>query len=162
MNDKMIKQILDSYYNGTATEEEIQTIEEFFARTDIPEHWEPERTLFLQVRAAETIPLPEGLESRLERVLDKHIARRKRFRLNGYTYRIAGVAAVLLLCLGIAFYPFAPKTTADTFQDPEEAALVAGKALALLSNTLNSGIGQVAEAEKNIQEINQIVNSQLK
>ena len=51
--------------------------------------------------------------------------------------------------------------TADTFTDPEEAAVVAQNALAFMSRNLNKGLGQVNEASQEITKINKIVNKHL-
>lgn len=166
MNDKIIEQHLTSYYNGTATNEEIQTLETFFSDTDIPNKWKSEQQLFLTLRSSETTPLPDGLEARLEKSLDAHISRSKKISLNSMAYKITGIAAAILLCIGILFYqnPFesTSNTTADTFKDPQEAALVASQALAFLSSNLNKGMEQVSEAQKDFQEVNTILNNQLK
>jgi hypothetical protein len=166
MNDKIIEQHLASYYNGTATDEEIRTLEAFFSHTDVPAQWKDEQQLFLQLRSSETIPLPDGLEARLEKSLDAHIAGSKRIHLSRMTYKIAGVAATVLLCIGIAVYQNSFNTpsemTADTYQDPQEAALVAGQALAFLSSNLNKGMEQLSDAQKDFQEVNEILNKQIK
>lgn len=166
MNNKIIEQYLASYYDGTATNEEIQALETFFSGTDMPDQWKDEQQLFLRIRSSEKTPLPEGLEARLEKSLDAHISRSKRISLNQINYKIAGIAAAILLCIGITFYqgPFtnSPEITADTYKDPQEAALVASEALAFLSSNLNKGMEQVAEAKKDIQEVNKIISNQLK
>lgn len=112
------------------------------------------------------IPLPDGLEARLEASLDAHISKSKKVSLNRMAYKITGIAAAILLCVGILFYQDPPAstagTTADTYQDPQEAALVASEALAFLSSNLNIGMEQVSDAQKDIQEVNEILNNQLK
>lgn len=51
---------------------------------------------------------------------------------------------------------------ADTYSDPEQAAKVASEALTLLSLNLNKGIDRVSDAKKEIQEVNKLINDQLK
>ncbi len=167
MNDEKIKQLLDAYYNGTATREEEQDLVAFFlGDQDVPERWKEAKRTFLLVYHTAQIPLPEGLEERLVERLDKQINKNKRIALNRTLYRITAIAAVALLCVGIAFYQGAAtgssKTIADTYTDPHEAAQVAGKALAFMSSNLNKGLEQVDDANKEIQEVNKILNQQLK
>ena len=51
---------------------------------------------------------------------------------------------------------------ADTFSDPKEAALVAEKALVLLSQNLNKGLEQAQASTEEMRQINQIINKHLK
>lgn len=108
------------------------------------------------------IPLPDGLEARLEKSLDTHIAKSKRISLKRTVYKITGIAAAIVLCIGITFYQNPSGATTDTYADPQEAALVAGQALAFLSSNLNKGMEQVSDAKKDFQEVNEILNNQLK
>ena len=96
----------------------------------------------------EDLALPEGLSERLER---------RSF------YWISGIAAAILGALFLIFTETnrpAP-IMADTFTDPEEAAVVAQNALAFMSRNLNKGLGQVNEAGQEITKINKIVNKHL-
>ncbi|WP_085537318.1 hypothetical protein [Massilibacteroides vaginae] len=108
------------------------------------------------------IPLPDGLEARLEKSLDIHIAKSRKISLRRTLYKVSGIAAAILLCIGITFYQNPSGTTTDTYKDPQEAALVASEALAFLSSNLNIGMEQVSDAQKDIQEVNEILNNQLK
>ena len=113
----------------------------------------------------EDLALPEGLTERLERRIDflaqeevsPRVSRRRSF------YWISGIAAAILGALFLIFTETnrpAP-TMADTFTDPEEAAVVAQNALAFMSRNLNKGLGQVNEAGQEITKINKIVNKHL-
>ena len=113
----------------------------------------------------EDLALPEGLSERLERQIDflpqeeisPRVSRRRSF------YRISGIAAAILGALFLIFTETnrpAP-VMADTFTDPEEAAVVAQNALAFMSRNLNKGLGQVNEASQEITKINKIVNKHL-
>ena len=102
----------------------------------------------------EDLALPEGLSERLERQIDflaqeeisPRVSRRRSF------YWISGIAAAILGALFLIFTETnrpAP-VMADTFTDPEEAAVVAQNALAFMSRNLNKGLGQVNEASQEI------------
>lgn len=164
----MIRQYLAAFYDGTASEQEERALDAFFAQTDMPERWVEDRRFFLMLRDSSAIPLPGGLAARLEKRLDGHIARdKRRFLRRSNFYKLTGVAAALLFCLSISFYQeHSPaceaNTMVDTFEDPHEAAKVAGQALTLLSLNLNKGMEQVREAERELQQVNEILNDQLK
>lgn len=167
MNDKMIEQYLEAFYAGTATPQELQALADFFADEGrLSPKWQKERKAFLLIRNAGEIALPEGLEARLVKRLDKHVADKKRHTIGQRRYQIAGIAAAFLLCLSIAVSYITPgekvSLTADTYKDPHEAARVAGEALTFLSFNLNKGMDQVEEAQKEIKQVNLILNKQLK
>lgn len=167
MTDKIIKQYLAAYYDGTATEQEEQALENFFSdSSNVPDHWKEEQKTFRLLQESAKIPLPTGLEERLETRLNTHIEKSKRFTLKPISYKIAGIAAAILLCVTISInqglFTGNSGMTADTYKDPHEAAVVAQQALVFLSQNLNKGIDQVNEAEKDLQEVNEILNNQLK
>ena len=104
----------------------------------------------------EDLALPEGLSERLERRID-FLAQEE------VSPRVSGIAAAILGALFLIFTETnrpAP-IMADTFTDPEEAAVVAQNALAFMSRNLNKGLGQVNEAGQEITKINKIVNKHL-
>jgi len=113
--------------------------------------------------------LPEGLSERLEQQIDAWAAAEKKetirssFRRRSL-YWLSGAAAVALLCVGI-FQFAAPEKEyqlADTYTNPQEAAIAARKALAFLSVNLNKGIEQVNEVQQEMNKVNEILNTHLK
>ena len=79
-------------------------------------------------------------------------------------YWISSAAAVALLCIGLFFAtrePSSPKM-ADTFSNPEDAALVAGQTLAFISTQLNNGLDKVADVEHEFEKVNNVLNKHLK
>lgn len=111
--------------------------------------------------------LPEGLSQRLEQQIDSWAAAGKKetprssFRKR-FLYRLSGVAAIALLCVGL-FQLFGDnRQPADTYTDPQEAAIVAQEALALVSRNLNKGIEQMNDAQAEINKVNHILNKHLK
>lgn len=113
--------------------------------------------------------LPEGLSERLKQQIDAWAAAEKKetirssFRRRSL-YWLSGAAAVALLCVGI-FQFVAPEKEhqlADTYTNPQEAAIAAQEALAFLSVNLNKGIEQVNEAQQEMNKVNEILNIHLK
>lgn len=113
--------------------------------------------------------LPEGLSRRLEQQIDAWAAAeqketpRSSFRRRSL-YWLSGAAAAALLCVGI--FQLTEQNTAqpmaDTYTNPQEAAQVAQKALALLSSNLNKGIDQMNDARQEMHKVNEILNKHLK
>ena len=112
--------------------------------------------------------LPKGLEERLEKQIDALAeAERPHLRLTptrSFRWAISGIAAALI---GTLFWvqlerQATPPTPADTFSDPKEAALVAEKALVMLSQNLNKGLAQAQASTEEMRQINQIINKHLK
>lgn len=109
--------------------------------------------------------LPEGLEARLERHIDRiSEPDRKEARRVPIRRRWAGlrIAASVLLAIGIgAGVYFAESQPEDTFKDPEEAARVAGQALLVMSENLNKGFDSMQQAETEITKVNQVIHKQI-
>jgi hypothetical protein len=117
--------------------------------------------------------LPEGLADRLEKAIDEHAAghgeekenHAKQIRLfsRHNLYWISGAAASIAVCIGIFFFIQSrqPKLQADTFQDPQQAELVAQKALALVSTKMNKGIDGVNNADASIRKTQKILDDTL-
>ncbi len=60
------------------------------------------------------------------------------------------------------YYPNEEHQLADTYTNPQEAAMAAQKALAFMSVNLNKGIEQVNEAQQEMNKVNKILNKHLK
>lgn len=113
--------------------------------------------------------LPEGLSQRLEQQINAWAAAeqketpRSSFRRRSL-YWLSGAVAAALLCVGI--FQLTEQNTAqpmaDTYTNPQEAAQVAQKALALLSSNLNKGIDQMNDARQEMHKVNEILNKHLK
>ncbi|MCE5227818.1 MAG: hypothetical protein LLG05_18420 [Porphyromonadaceae bacterium] len=112
--------------------------------------------------------LPEGLSGRLEQYIDNLAAKEKKQKSplmrKHFIYLFGGVAAAMLIGFVLFLQTdnfYNKPTTADTFSDPQEAAIAANKALAFMSTQLNNGLDQVSDAEQEINKVNKIVNKQL-
>lgn len=114
--------------------------------------------------------LPEGLSERLEQQIDtwataeKKETLRSSFRRRSLYWISGTAAAILLLCVGIAGLKdleTSKQQLADTYTNPQEAAIAAGKALAFMSSNLNKGIDQMNDAQQEINNVNRILNKHL-
>ncbi|MDR0428966.1 MAG: DUF3379 domain-containing protein [Tannerellaceae bacterium] len=112
------------------------------------------------------IPIPEGLSDRLEMHINALATNenKRKHRLR-FIYWMSSAAAIALLCIGIFIGTGSQSPqhqTADTFTNPEEAAIAAQQALAFLSTQLNKGMEQVENAGHKFEKVNHILNKHLK
>ena len=176
-----IEQLLKKFYEGTSTQEEEHFLTEYFLKEEnVDERWEEDRQVFRLLHDTQ-IQIPAGVSKRLEEAIMQmessqkdsqeiplnnlqEASQKSLSRIRTLYYWISGAAAVALLCIGLFFAtrdPLSPKM-ADTFSDPEEAALVAGQTLAFISAQLNNGLDKVAEVEQEFEKVNQLLNKHLK
>ena len=130
----------------------------------------------LNFEELERIPIPEGLEERLEKKIDEWERAEKKPRriFSPKPLRYASVAAsiVLVLGLGFGYYTFTniqgdsvtapPLAEQDTYQDPVVAQREAERALNLLAANLNKGMGQLEKAKAISERTENTLNKQLK
>ena len=110
-----------------------------------------------------TPPLPEGLEERLARNIDRRAAEEQRHRQprtlrHPHLWRwAAGIAASLLLAsaIGIRLYTQHHALAKDTFNEPQLAYVEARRALHLFNAAFEKGEQQMEEARKATQEVQQ-------
>jgi len=158
IDENFIEQLLAAFYNGDTTPEEEEVLLNFFKNEDINEKFKADSALFQTLYDSSRIPLPEGLSQRLEKAIDKHITGspfRKMF------IRILSAAAVILLCIGLFFYTRKQdefQFIADTYSNPEEAAVAAEQALMLVSTKLNQGLSPLEKVKESVNITNQVLN----
>jgi hypothetical protein len=151
MDLKTIEALLDKYYDGETTLEEEKNLKTFFRDHDVPEDIEEEKVKFLFYAQAseETIDVPD------EKLLSR-IARKKviiPLVSNRYRIRMAGIAASILLIIGIAcfmnrdlFYVKNTKPVASS--NPQLANIETRNALLLVSEKLNIGNRNLSRISK--------------
>ena len=115
--------------------------------------------------------LPEGLSERLEQQIDAWAAAEKKetmrssFRRRSLYWFSGAAAAIVLLCVGLfnlTDLNRGKQPLADTYDNPQEAAIAARKALAFMSVNLNKGIEQMNDAQQEMNKVNRILNKHLK
>jgi len=133
-------------------------LREFFSSADVPEDMIPDRELFRGMEAeADSIRIPESLDSRILKVIDKaerEAARVRRINL----FSLSGLAAGLLAL--IAVYLFFLKTDGpvrlashqweDTYEDPVQAYEEVRQTLIYVSEKLNTGTSEL----QRVKEVN--------
>jgi hypothetical protein len=173
-----IELLIEKFYEGVSTPEEERLLTKYFLNVEnVDERWKDEQQLFRLLHATQ-IQVPSGVSKRLEKSIICHsaldaespenvaspkVSQKSLFRKKTWYYWISSAAAIALLCIGIFFAvrkPAQPKM-ADTFSNPEEAALVAQQTLAFMSVQLNKGLNRVTDAELKFEEVNQLLNKHL-
>ena len=126
----------------------------------------------LNYKTLEQIPIPEGLEERLSKMIDEweqaeKVQRAPRRRLLPRSLRYTAVAASMALVFGMGYHYFGQNEQTnlaeqDTYQDPALAQQEAERALNLLAANLNKGVGHLEKAKVLSDKAENTLNKQLK
>ena len=129
----------------------------------------------LNWKELEQIPIPEGLEERLEAKIDEWEEREKvkvqsekrkvQYLFPSYL-KVSAIAACIALVFGVGYYFLSQEDPVnlaeqDTYQDPVVAQREAEKALNLLAYNLNKGMGQLEKAKSISDRTETTLNKQL-
>jgi len=170
VEENKIEQLLNAFYSGVTTPEEEAMLSEFLNSENLDKERFTDRDIFNALHDTTDIPLPEGITSRLESAIDKHIEdasmqKSKIISINRLYIAISSAAAVVLLCIGLFFVsekkPFQSNYIADTYSDPKEAALAAEQALLFVSGKLNQGLSPLEKVTENVDKTNKLLNETL-
>ena len=157
-----IELLLKKFYNGVSTPEEERFLTKYFLNEEtVDERWKNDQQVFHLLYESQ-IKIPEGVSERLEKSIMQMVSSQKSLPRKKFLYYwISGAAAVALLCIGLYFTTRQPTASkyADTFKNPEEAALVAQQTLTFMSMQLNKGLNKVSDANQEFERVNQLVNN---
>ncbi|MDR0757393.1 MAG: hypothetical protein LBF85_06075 [Tannerella sp.] len=161
-----IQQLLEKFYAGDTTPDEERRLKDYFLDNKcVDERWKKDRTLF---RALYATPheMPQGVSARLEATLRRLDGneRRTAARMRTLWRRIGSVAAAALLCVALFFavQPDTSNTVADTYDNPEDAALMAEKTLLYVSVKLNRGIKQTYAVRQEMGKMSEVLEKTFK
>lgn len=156
MTTSDITHLLDRYYAAQTSPEEEAALRRYFLDADVPREREADR---LMLTATATPPeVPADMEARLSHSIDtwnmvEHQTSRKARRIS--MRWIAGVAASMLAIVTLGIYvgergdtgrPYAG-SGAETFDNPDDAAGEAARALTKFSVAINKGMGVIGDGE---------------
>ena len=165
IDENKIEQLLSAFYEGNTTPDEEEVLLEYFNNNEINEKFHADRELFNALHDASRIPFPEGVSERLEHAIDKHITKKSASKIRILYISIVSAAAVILLCISLFFITDKRSHSdfiADTFTNPEEAALAAEQALLFVSSKLNQGLSPLEKVKESISITNKVLNESLK
>lgn len=124
----------------------------------------------LNWKELEQIPIPEGLEERLEAKIDEWERAEEQTKAKRLMFpkamRYGAIAACVALVFGVGYYFLSHEESVnlaeqDTYQDPVVAQQEAQKALNLLAYNLNKGMGQLEKAKAISDRTEMTLNNQL-
>ena len=171
IEEKKIEQLLSAFYKGDTTPREEELLAQFFSSNEVSEKWHTDRDVFAAIYDPSRISIPAGISERLELAIDKHMeetalpSRSKVSITRKFYITIISTAAAAILCIGLFFY-FDRRINrdfiADTYTNPEEAAIAAEQALLFISAKLNQGLAPLEKVKNNVDKTNEILNENLK
>ncbi|WP_294591866.1 hypothetical protein [uncultured Bacteroides sp.] len=173
MEVEEIERLLAKFYEGNASELEEEVLKEAFRTEEVPGHLQRDKRLFLSFfsQEADMENVPAGLEDKLNRMIDEKADEEQRFFRRNKTkrnwYWVGGIAATLLLLIGIGYGTVYQKdmcqpTPQDTFSNPEDAYKALQATLIEVSTNLNKGIEQVEATRLDVTKVNQEIENEIK
>ncbi|MEP6803027.1 MAG: hypothetical protein ABI892_00785 [Flavobacterium sp.] len=149
MEFNKIEDILEKYFQGETSIAEENELKEYFSSPDVAQHLEQYKPMFgyfsqvKEQKSTQEIPL--------------------KTKKRNVAWLSIAASAVVLLGIGTYFYVSEKNTTQvvaqselGTYDNPEEALAATQKALALVSNNVNVGIGSVQYIKEYEQSKNKI------
>ena len=168
MNIDKLTQLLEAFYQGTTTADEEQELYRYFTSEDVPEELLAERKVFLSLynlSEENDVEIPVSLKGKLSSLIDGLERKEKPKKRSLMLRRVSAAAALVLLLISVGLFMLNNRQPhdmlVDTFTDPKEAYLETQKTLAMISNTLNSGLDPLKKAGDDITKVNQIVSESL-
>ena len=173
MKVEELERLLAKFYDGNTSEQEEEVLKEAFKTEEVPAHLQRDKRLFLSFfrQEADMENVPEGLVDKLSRMIDRKADEEQQFFHRNKTkrnwYWIGGIAATLLLLIGIGYGTVYKKdmcqpTPQDTFSNPEDAYKALQATLIEVSTNLNKGIEQVEATRMDVTKVNQEIKNEIK
>jgi hypothetical protein len=149
MKEEELRRLVEKYYNGESTEEEENTLKEFFRMNSVPEGYEAEKEIFSYYNGPEDIPEPSiDFEARIMAGIDASVRVTGTQKARRNFISVMSVAAGLILLAGSYFLFVKRSETADTFSDPKIAYAETIKILRDVSFQLNHGARSLEPVSK--------------
>jgi len=163
MNLQRIEQLIEKYEIGETSVKEEAELKKFFVRENIPFHLRSYKDLFtfFDSSANEELPDMDFDDKILKAISDDKIIPISH-RRNRSIYMIAGIAASIIILIGLFFqFGLNKPSYEDTFDDPLLAYAETKKVLLMVSGNLNSGTNElqkVSEFNEGLNELSKISN----
>jgi hypothetical protein len=122
MNTEELNRLLEKYYDGASTEDEENILRSFFNGDGIPEGYEAEKAIFgYFTEGSVSIEGPSDLEARIFNRIEKAEKIGQRSLLARSIVPYFGIAAGILIIIGLWFFFNNKRYQDDTFSDPKLA-----------------------------------------
>jgi hypothetical protein len=162
MNKQKINLLITRYEAGETTLQEEQELRDLLMDKELPAFLTPYREMFgfFDQAVLEEIPNDHFNEDFFEKINEapQEKSRVIRFRK---AYSFVGLAATILILIGIYFVFQTRNQNLGTYQDPELAYAEAKKVLLAVSSNLNSGkkeLSKIKELNTGMEELSNISN----
>lgn len=142
-----IEILLEKYYDGQTTLDEENVLLRYFSESEVPEHLQPDRDLFLGLAAEKT---RETIHIDFEKdilgvIQQTESAKEVHNRLIPQRlYWVSGIAASLMLIIASYFF-LQSNSIHDTYSNPQLAYNETKKILTYVSTKMNKGLDPVEE-----------------
>lgn len=168
MDYKIIKALLDKYFEGeTSLQEEIQ-LQRYFRKSDIHPSLQSYQPLFQLFEQERDRTLDAAFDARL--LAQLQATAQPRMRVAHLRVWLARAAAVLILAVGIwwvlpKLHPVPQPQVAETIdwskyepETPEEAYKILKASLTKVSTELNGGAEKAAKEVMKVKKMNEVIN----
>ncbi|TRX39238.1 hypothetical protein [Flavobacterium restrictum] len=133
MEHTKIERLLEKYFQGETSIAQEKELTNYFSGSDVAQHLEQYKPLFGYFSLAK----------------EQTISREIQLKTKKSSFAWLSIAASVVVLLGVGMYVYTSSNPVDaheklgTYTNPDEAFKATQKALALLSNHVNTGIGSV-------------------
>jgi len=162
-----IDKLLIKFYKGDTDDKEEELLVNYFTQDNLPVSRDKDRNVFLALSSFET-EVPSGLEQKIASLIDSLEQEEKKTANNsvkiGLRNRVIGIAASILLVVGIGFWYQSQNssnrstTLTETFENPQESHEAVVAALRLFSQNFSKGTETIEKADGQIDKTLRIVN----
>jgi len=159
MNSQRIKHLIKKYEKGETSVREEQELKAFFQQDEIPFNLRGYRDIFTYFEKSSKEELPDpDFEKKLIAAISETRSKRSFTKIRSL-YGISGIAASIVVLIGLYFVMRVNNTYQDTYSDPELAYAEVKKVLMKVSGNFNEGtkeLKNVKAMDKGLDELNKI------
>lgn len=167
-----IEILIDRFYKGETNSKEEELLLDYFTQELDPIQGNVDRNVFQALSAAKT-SVPPGLEQKIATMIDvweaQEAGEKKRATLHNkieFRKRIIGIAASVLLVIGIGFwYQYQnvgnQSGLNETFDTPQESQEAIVDALQLFSHNFSKGTSAMEKANEQVDKTFKIIDQLL-
>lgn len=152
-----IEKLLEKYFEAETTIAEEKELKDYFASSDVAQHLDQYKPIFgyaTQAKQEQFSFAPFGFEPRASATIPLNTKKRK-------SVVWLSVAASVAVLFGVGLFTYDSMSTPEpqnlgTIDDPEVAFKETQKALAMISESVNKGIGSISYLNEYEQSKNKI------
>ncbi|MEZ5083719.1 MAG: hypothetical protein R2750_09750 [Bacteroidales bacterium] len=157
MNLQRIEQLIGKYENGETSLTEEKELNVFFNRKDVPFEFRAYKDMFEFYKGAKEEILPDVAfdDKIMEIIAPKPLVNSKKTNVR-FIYMVSGIAASVIIFIGIYFFSFNPANPGGTYNDPAIAYAATKEILMKVSTNMNTGSEQmlkIKELDKGLDDL---------